>query len=126
MSDEAISTYLNCYRFLKNRNHFMVRLELNFRQINYLLCLGRYNPAENPWIGELELRKIFGDQATTVSEGISKLVKDGYLEKSQDAQDKRRIKIKLTEKGKFAYDRISESLDSLIQHEAIDIPAPIM
>ncbi|MFC2017781.1 MarR family winged helix-turn-helix transcriptional regulator [Chloroflexota bacterium] len=70
--------------------------DINLAQLRLLLIIGHHDkpltPAE---IGQYVLR-----ESHTVVVSLNHLVRNGYVEKMKDENDKRKVRIQITEKGK--------------------------
>jgi len=64
------------------------------RQLNYIEGL-----KENPMASLSVLAEKMGVSKPTASVAVNKLINDGYIEKKNSAEDKRKIALQLTEKG---------------------------
>ena len=57
----------------------------------------------------------------TLTTGINKLIKKGYVERNRTEEDRRIVLVKLTEKGKAAYKHHEEFHDEMVHNSVNDL-----
>jgi len=90
---------------------------ITLAQCHALLELGKSGE-----IALVELASLLGLDASTLSRTIDGMVLAGLLERRANHQDRRYVKITLTEQGKEVYDRINRTYDDYYSQVFADIP----
>lgn len=84
-------------RLLRRCGHVLYHQTHHCQQDAVLLLLAKQGA-----MNQKEIQKHLSTKAGSVSELISKLENKGFLQRSRDEQDKRRVVLSLTEKGLLA------------------------
>jgi len=94
----ALSRWL--YSFGNSTEAFRVAEEqgLSFMQMKVLLDLGTRGPEATPYLQELA--EHLGTTMPSISRGVDSLVRSGLMTRVEDAEDRRRKRVALTDDGK--------------------------
>lgn len=82
--------------------------ELHKGQYAYILFL-----KENSGVSQLEISEGLLIDKTTVAKAIKKLELSGYIARDRNEDDKRSVKVYLTEKGEEAYELVAEAVSEV-------------
>ena len=115
ISEQLLDIAINVNAILRNAASYQ---ELSMSQAYFLLSV----PSEG--IPMAKLAVLLGIDASTLTRNFNKLQQMGYVNKSQDNNDKRIFHIKLTQEGDIIIDllnsQIDNSISDIIQKIGID------
>lgn len=91
--------------------------DLSITEVHTLAAVGTGRPKTMTHVAN-----ILGIKVSTLTTGIGKLVKKGYVERLRDEKDRRIVKIRLTEKGAVAVREHEDFHESMVKEAIAQIP----
>jgi DNA-binding MarR family transcriptional regulator len=111
--NEDVQKLMEClikFRKIHMNHHQMLGLKSND---NYLLfVIKKYVTQEPDGIKVSELSGLLNVTSPTITQQINSLEQNGYVERAMDKEDRRAVRIKLTEKGE---EKLKENKDFLLK-----------
>ncbi|MFN8015425.1 MAG: MarR family transcriptional regulator [Acidimicrobiia bacterium] len=109
LEDEIVKTIFKFLSLLRGKKPIAGSGELTLAQMHCVLAVGDKSPTMAQIASELEV------SMPTVTVSIDKLVKDGYIERKADPNDRRVVRVSLTSQGKKMGQKMKDQKAAIIK-----------